>query len=199
MEYNTSVHFFDTQFQRQVGTADFTLNPFERAVLPHVDGRVLDYGCGLGNFAVAAARKGCSVKALDGSHTAIAHLRRVAEEQQLPIEAAEADLRAYELTEDFDAVVSIGLLMFFDCDTAFRQLRGLRQHVRPGGVAAINVLVDGTTYLDMFDPAAHCLFARGELHSQFAGWQILHSEHQDFAAPKGQLKSFVTVVARRAH
>ncbi len=199
MEPTPSVLFFDTQFRRQVGAADFALNPFEQAVLPHINGRVLDYGCGLGNLAVAAARKGCPVKALDASPAAIAHLQRVAREQGLPIEAAEADLRAYELTEDFDTVVCIGLLMFFDCDAAFRQLGGLQQHVRPGGVAAINVLVEGTTYLDMFDPAAHCLFARGGLASRFAGWQILQSQQQDFAAPKGQLKSFATVIARRPH
>ncbi len=199
MKPTPSVQFFDTQFRRQVGAADFALNPFEQAVLPHVSGRVLDYGCGLGNLTVAAARKGCSVKALDASPAAIAHLQRVALEQGLPIEAAQADLRAYELTEDFDAVVCIGLLMFFDCHTAFRQLHGLQQHVRPGGTAAINVLVEGTTYLDMFDPAAYCLFARDELTSRFAGWQLLHSQQQDFPAPTGQLKSFATVIARRPH
>ena len=194
-----SVQFFDTQFQRQVDCADFALNPFEQAVLPYISGRMLDYGCGLGNLAVAAARKGCSVKALDASPAAIAHLQRVALEQGLPIEAAAADLRAYGLTEDFDTVVCIGLLMFFDCDTALRQLHGLQQHVRPGGVVAINVLVEGTTFLDMFDAAAYCLFARDELASRFAGWQLLHSQQQDFAAPKGQIKSFATVIARRPH
>ncbi len=199
MEPTPSVQFFDTQFQRQVDSADFALNPFEQAVLPYISGRMLDYGCGLGNLAVAAARKGCSVKALDASPAAIAHLQRVALEQGLPIEAAAADLRAYGLTEDFDTVVCIGLLMFFDCDTALRQLHDLQQHVRPGGVVAINVLVEGTTFLDMFDPAAYCLFARDELASRFAGWQLLHSQQQDFAAPKGQLKSFATVIARRPH
>lgn len=199
MKPTASVQFFDTQFQRQLDAADFALNPFEQAVLAHVSGRVLDYGCGLGNLAVAAARMGCPVKALDASPAAMAHLRRVAREQGLPIEAVEADLRAYELTEDFDTVVCIGLLMFFDCDTARRQLHGLQQHVRPGGVAAINVLVEGTTFLDMFDPAAYCLFARDELVSRFAGWQLLHAQQQDFPAPKGQLKSFATVIARRPH
>ena len=93
--------------------------------------------------------------------------------------------------------VSIGLLMFFDCPTAFRRLDDLRRRVRPGGVAAVNVLVEGTTYMGMFDPSAHCLFARGELESRFAGWQIVHSEHQTFDAPNGQVKAFATVIAKR--
>lgn len=197
MASDASIRFFDAQFQRQVRDADLRLNPFEQTAIPYLHGRVLDYGCGLGNLSVAAAHQGCSVVALDGSHTAIEHLRQVAQAESLSIEAVEADLRTYELHEDFDTVVSIGLLMFFDCPTAFAQLRNMQAHVRPGGVAVVNVLVAGTTYLDMFDPSSHCLFSREEMHMRFAGWEILRSEYQDFPAPREQVKSFVTVVARR--
>jgi tellurite methyltransferase len=197
MDPGSSVRFFDAQFQRQVREADLGLNPFERIALPWLAGKVLDYGCGLGNLAIAAAQRGCPVLALDASPTAIAHLRRAASEQALPIEAAEADLRSHELTGEFDAVVSIGLLMFFDCATAMRQLQQLQAHTRAGGVAVVNVLVEGTTYLDMFDPQAYCLFARDGLPARFAGWDILELQEQDFPAPNGQVKSFVTLVARK--
>jgi tellurite methyltransferase len=197
MNSDTSIRFFDTQFQRQVLESGLKLNPFEELALPYLHGHVLDYGCGLGNLAVAAARQGCKVVALDGSHTAIEHLRQVAQAESLPIRAAEADLRTYAIREDYDAVVSIGLLMFFDRPTALAQLTNLQAHVRPGGVAVINVLVNGTTYLDMFDPSGHCLFARNELQRCFAGWDILHSEYQDFPAPHGKVKSFVTVIASK--
>ena len=62
-----SVAFFDQQFQRQIGAEEFALNPFETVALPHLTGRVLDYGCGLGNLAIAAARQACQVEALDAS------------------------------------------------------------------------------------------------------------------------------------
>lgn len=199
MTANTSIQFFDTQFQQQVRGAGLPLNPFEQTALPYLQGRVLDYGCGMGNLAVAAAQRGCSVLALDASHTAIEHLRRVAAEQSLPIEVVEADLRSFELAGEFDAVVSIGLLMFFDCATAFRQLQSLQSHLRAGGVAVVNVLVEGTTYLDLFDPESHCLFSREEMHSRFSGWEILHAGFQEFPAPKEQLKAFVTLVARKPH
>lgn len=197
MSADTSIRFFDTQFQRQLRDADLQLNPFEQLSLAHVRGRVLDYGCGLGNLALAAARRGCSVLALDGSPTAIAHLRQVAQAESLSIQAGEADLRTFKLEDEFDTVLCIGLLMFFDCPTARRQLAGLQASVRPGGVAVVNVLVEGTSYLDMFDREGHCLFARDELAQQFAGWTILHDEHQDFAAPNGLCKRFATVVARK--
>jgi tellurite methyltransferase len=193
----SSIQFFETQFQRQVDAGEIELNPFEVATVPYLRGRVLDYGCGLGALAITAARRGCSVLALDASHTAIEHLRQVAARDALPIEAHEADLRTYSLGEDFDTVVSIGLLMFFDCPTSLRQLAQLQSRVRPGGMAVVNVLVEGTSYLDMFDAQGYCLFARDELRKRFAGWNVLSDEYQDFPAPRNLTKSFVTIIAQK--
>jgi len=196
---NPSVEFFDSQFERQIREGELALNPFESAALPHLRGRVLDFGCGLGNLAIIAARRGCSVVALDASPVAIAHVRGVAARDALAIHAAEADLRSYELTDDFDSVVSIGLLMFFDCATAIRQLENLKSRVRPGGTAIINVLLEGTTYLEMFDLQSHCLFARDELKRRFDGWQVASYEFRDFDAPGNRTKSFATIIARNRH
>jgi SAM-dependent methyltransferase len=121
MASDTSIRFFDTQFRHQVQAADLRLNPFEQRALPHLRGRVLDYGCGLGNLALAAARQGCEVLALE----------------------------------------------------------------------------EGTTYLDMFDPSGHCLFTPDAVVQRFAGWDILSLAHEDFPAPGGRLKRFVTLIARK--
>lgn len=197
MASDTSIRFFDTQFRHQVQAADLRLNPFEQRALPYLRGRVLDYGCGLGNLALAAARQGCEVLALDGSPTAIAHLRAVAAGDGLPVEAREADLRRFDLAGEFDTVVSIGLLMFLDCPTAWRKLEELQAHLRPSGIAVVNVLEEGTTYLDMFDPSGHCLFTPDAVVQRFAGWDILSLAHEDFPAPGGELKRFVTLIARK--
>ena len=196
MEPTGSVGFFDAQFRRQLSEGERVLNPFEQVALPWLRGRVLDYGCGLGNLSVAAAERGCSVLALDASPTAIEHLRALATARALPIRAECADLRDHVPPAGFDAVVSIGLLMFFACADARRQLGRLQAALRPGGVAAVNVLIEGTTFLDMFD-AQHCLFGREELPRAFAGWTLLHEAVQDFAAPRSLVKRFSTVVARK--
>src|SRR5690606_32546271 len=99
------------------------------------------------------------------------------------------------ITGEFDAIACIGLLMFFDCASAARVLSNLQDCVRPGGVAIVNVLVEGTTYLDMFEPSGHCLFDRDELDARFAGWRIVDSRIDEFAAPGNQVKVFSTVVA----
>jgi tellurite methyltransferase len=181
-----------------VRESDYALNPFERAILPLLFGKVLDLGCGLGNVSVAAAQAGCVVTALDGSPTAVEDLQRRARERRLAIDARVADLREYVPGGQYDCVVAIGLLMFFPCATARAQLGRIREAVHPGGLAAINVLIEGTTYLDMFDPAGYCLFGRDELSTAFAGWETLLSRHEDFPAPGETLKRFHTLVARRS-
>jgi tellurite methyltransferase len=199
MNPNASVEFFDQQFRRQVAAGEYALNPFESAALPHLRGKVLDYGCGLGNLAIEAARRGCSVLALDASHAAIDHLRTVAEQGGLPVRVVEADLQSFELTEDFDAVACIGLLMFFDCPGALRQLSQLQARVRPGGVAVVNVLTDGTTFLDMFAPEGYCLLKPDDLRARFADWEILSFTPQEFPAPNNTRKVFITIIARKPH
>ncbi len=197
MSSDISIQFFDRQFSEQARTGDCKLNPFELVAVPYLKGRVLDYGCGMGNLAFAAAERGCDVLALDASPSAIGHIQQRAAAEGLPVRAAVADLRDYELDEEFDAVVCIGLLMFFDCTTALRTLSNLQARVRAGGVAVFNVLIEGTTYLEMFDANSHCLFSRSEMESRFSGWSILHSEFSDFEAPGGTAKTFATLIARK--
>lgn len=197
MTERRSVTFFDEQFRRQPKGVAQKLNPFEELCLPYLRGDVLDFGCGMGNLAFAAALKGCTVTALDASPAAIEHIHARAAAEGAAVSASLADLRDYPLTREYDCVVSIGLLMFFDCPTALKVLSDLQVHVRPGGIAVVNVLVEGTTYLEMFDPSGYCLFAPSELERRFAGWAIERLEFADFEAPQGTLKRFCSVVARK--
>lgn len=194
---NRSVRFFDEHFRRLSTDAALRLNPFEELALPYLRGEVLDFGCGLGNLAFAAAGRGCRVSALDASPAAIERIRVRAAAEHAPVFATLADLRDHQLTENYDCVVSIGLLMFFDCPTAYRVLALMQDHVRPGGTAIVNVLIEGTTYMEMFDPAGHCLFAASELQRRFDDWAIERMEFDDFLATDDTLKRFCTVVARK--
>ncbi|QHE76889.1 methyltransferase domain-containing protein [Hydrogenophaga sp. PBL-H3] len=197
MSNNRSVEFFDRQFERQIQQTEQALNPFEQAALPHLRGRLLDFGCGMGNLALAAARAGCTVLALDASEVAISHLRQAASAGGLPVQAQVADLGHYSVQGEFDTIVSIGLLMFLDCATAQRTLADLQAHLVPGGTMVVNVLIEGTTYMDMFDPEAHCLFPKDFLQTRFAGWQVISWDLRDFAAPGDTVKSFATIFARK--
>jgi tellurite methyltransferase len=193
-----SVAFFDTQFQRQVASCDFALNPFEQATLSHVSGRVLDLGSGLGNLSIEAARRGASVTAVDASPAAIARIKDAAGAERLPIDAQVVDLASsYSIQGDYDTIVAIGLLMFFRRERALALLSDIQRHVAPRGRAIVNVLIEGTTFMGMFEPDNYYLFGRGELEQRFAGWNILLSRQESFEAPGGTQKEFTTLVAEK--
>lgn len=198
MTRNHSVAFFDTQFQKQVSAGDFALNPFEQVALPYLCGSVLDLGCGLGNLSMAAARSGADVVAVDASPTAIAHIEHVAAAEHLALKGIRADLADYRIDGQFDAIAAIGLLMFFDRARALQLLGEIQQHVKAGGCAAINVLIEGTTFLGMFQPGHYTLFGQDELERRFAGWTVRELSHQTFPAPGGTEKVFATIVAQKA-
>lgn len=192
-----SVSFFDKQFQKQVSERNFALNPFEQAALAHLSGSVLDLGCGLGNLSIEAARRGASVAAVDASPTAIAHIQQVAAEEKLALQGVQADLENYRITGQFDTIVAIGLLMFFGKERALQLLEEIQQHVKPGGRAVVNVLIEGTTYMGMFQPGHYYLFGRDELERRFAGWKVLEMTYQTFPVPENTEKVFATIIAQK--
>jgi tellurite methyltransferase len=192
------VAFFDTQFRRQVEAGEYALNPFEQAALPYLQGRVLDLGCGLGNLALEAGRRGCEVLALDASPTAIERINRAAEAEQLKVSARQADLETFAIGERYDTIVCIGLLMFFRRQRALGLLADIQAHVAVGGCVIVNVLVEGTTYLDMFREGHYTLFGRDELARAFAPWEVCLARQDEFDAPRGTRKVFATVIARKS-
>jgi tellurite methyltransferase len=194
---NESVKFFDTQFQRQIREQDYALNPFETVALDYLTGTVLDLGCGLGNLSLEAARRGHWVVAVDASAAAVARINAAAQREGLAAQAVLADIEKWAIDRSYDTIAAIGLLMFFRRERALELLGDIQQHVNAGGRAIVNVLVEGTTYMGMFQPDNYCLFTRDELEDRFAGWRILFSRHETFAAPGGTRKEFSTVIAEK--
>ena len=193
-----AVAFFENQFQRQVRDQEYTLNPFEILAFDYLAGDILDLGCGLGNFSLEAGRRGHHVLAVDASPTAVARLNKDAKREGLPVRGIQADIENWTIAESYDTIVVIGLLMFFRHETAIKLLTAIQEHVKPGGRAIVNVLIEGTTYLGMFDPENYCLFRRNELEERFDGWTMLESRYQTFPAPEGTRKDFATIVAEKA-
>lgn len=101
-------------------------------LLGHVEGkRILDLGCGAGHNAIALAKQGAKVIAVDESSEQIAEARAAAEREDVKVELHHAPLAelAFVRAETIDGVVSaFGLAPVEDLDRVFRQVhRVLRQ------------------------------------------------------------------------
>ena len=197
MKPNQSIAFFDTQFQKQVASGDYALNPFEKATLPFVRGRVLDLGCGLGNLSIEVARRGMEVLAVDASSAAIERIQKAALAEHFKIEAIQADVESYAIPGQFDTIIAIGLFMFFRREQALALLSRTQEHVADNGLAIVNTLIEGTTYMGMFEPGNYYLFGRDELLDRFKGWKVLYHSYDSFDAPGDTRKEFATIVAQK--
>ena len=196
--HKASVEFFDAQFQRQIREREYALNPFETLALDYLKGTVLDLGSGLGNLSLDAGRRDHHVVAVDASLTAVARINADAQREKLPVLARQEDIESWTIDRSYDTIVAIGPLMFFRRERALDLLQAIQEHVNPGGRAIVNVLIDGTTYLGMFDPDNYYLFAADELESRFAGWTILLSRQETFPATGETQKKFSTVIAEKS-
>jgi tellurite methyltransferase len=61
----------------------------------------------------------------------------------------------------------------------------------------VNVLIEGTTFMDMFDLTGYYLFGESELPEAFASWTTEYLKFSSFPAPHDTIKRFCTLVARR--
>ncbi len=97
----------------------------DRRLIGDVSGkRVVDLGCGMGHAAVALAKKGAKVFAVDADITQLTHTRELAERESVKVELHHSDLAelAFLRNASIDLVVSVfALSAVDDLDRVFRQ------------------------------------------------------------------------------
>jgi 2-polyprenyl-3-methyl-5-hydroxy-6-metoxy-1,4-benzoquinol methylase len=119
---------------------DGTVNEEARKLLGHVSGkRVLDLGCGTGATAVALARDGASVIAVDGSADAVHEARQLAEQSEVRVEWHVGELAdlAFLRADSIDAAYADGSISAIgDPSRLFRQVQRV---LRPGAPFIISL------------------------------------------------------------
>jgi SAM-dependent methyltransferase len=98
------------------------------------DKRVVDLGCGMGHGAVALARQGARVIAVDADAVQVAHARALADDHGVKIELHHADLAdlAFCRSASIDLIVSsYALAGVEDLDRVFRQAHRVLQPEAP--------------------------------------------------------------------
>ena len=154
-------------------------------------GKALDVACGAGRNALALARAGFDVAAIDISAEGLAQARAAAAAENLAIEWIEHDLdEPYPFAQDYDLIL---VLWYVDLDL----LRRLCDCLAPGGTLISEEHLE--TDEDVIGPqSAEFRVAPGALRAAAAGLEILqYSESVETAADGARIAS-AQLVARRA-
>ena len=103
------------------------------------ESKVLDLMCGYGRHALALARKGISVAAVDNLETYIDEIKEIAKKEKLPIRAFKESAIQFNTDEKFDLALCMGnSLNFFNAEDVSRLLNNICSHLKPGGYLLIN-------------------------------------------------------------
>jgi len=117
----------------ELGPGD--VDGLDRKLLGDVEGmRMLDLGCGAGHSAVALAKQGARVVAIDSDESQVALTREAAEREEVHVEAHHGDLAdlAFLQADIFDAIIAVhSLAAIADVGRLFRQTHRLLKTDRP--------------------------------------------------------------------
>ena len=177
--------------ERHRGQPPGEAEPFLAAMLARIPrGVVLDVAAGRGRNALALARAGMQVLAVDLSAEAMRILAAAARSARLAIWPVAANLDSFHLKdESFDAIVNINFL-----DRAL--FPKFARALRPGGILiADTFLVDQAAIAHPRDP--RFLLGHGELRALAGGLEIEEYREGLTAYPGGERAFRASMVARR--
>ena len=101
--------------------------------------QVLDLMCGYGRHAIALAKKGMNVTAVDNLGDYINEINEVAEKEQLPLKAIKDNVIDYKIDDTFDLALCMGnSLNFFNAADTVKLLTNISSHLKSGGHLLIN-------------------------------------------------------------
>ena len=142
---NINDTYFDGQYKeiwRSIIPEELTIKEVD-FIIPffglQAESRVLDLMCGYGRHALALARKGIPVSAVDNLADYINEIREVADREQLPLQATRADVINFSISGQYDLAMCMGnSLNFFDAADTKKLLATIAKHLKPGGKLLIN-------------------------------------------------------------
>ncbi len=165
---------------------------------PPAGKKVLDVGCGTGNFSFKLARQGCEVTGIDVSPHMLWRALRKSADSGLPVSFCQADALDLPFSDDhFDAVYSVTTFEFIGDRAA--AVEELRRVLKPGGRMVVGTIADDSPWGRAYRAAAekdpesvfrHADFpTRSELE-RMRGDEVIASEECLFIPPDAEPDSF---------
>jgi SAM-dependent methyltransferase len=143
--------------------------------------KVLAVADGEGRNSVWLAEQGCAVTATEISPVALEKAAKLARGRHVAVDFMQADILAWTWpTAAFDAVVGIFIQFVGPAERA-RQLAGMKQAVKPGGLLSLQGYTPKQLEYGTGGPSAvENLYTEALLREIFSDWEIvLLHEHED--------------------
>jgi tellurite methyltransferase len=162
-------------------------------------GDALDLGAGQGRNSIYLAKNGFNVTAVENEHSQIEILQKKNEELQNKVQIVNADIREYNLEQQYDAIISNMVLHFMPQVEVDLMIKKMQQMTKIGGY---NVVVE---HSDKNPPGSRPYqFKHNELPDRwYKDWEIISYEEKStplFSVkgdPAPRRKEAVYLIARK--
>lgn len=142
---------------------------------------VLDIGCGEGqNSLYLSSREFLNVDAFDLSQNAIAKLLRIADKNELKVNAWVQDLRQFCFDKIYDLVISFGTLHFVEKADWKALLLKAKENTSIGGIHIIQIFTNALPASPDIAPFAIGLADDEEIEAFYSDWDILQFKSYTF-------------------
>ena len=163
---------------------------------------VLSVADGEGRNSVWLAEQGCAVTATEISPVALEKAAKLARGRHVAVNFVQADILNWQWpTADYDAVVGI-FIQFAGPAERPRQLAGMQQAVKPGGLLFLQGYTPKQLEYRTGGPSAvENLYTEAMLREIFAGWEIIVLREHEATINEGKAhagrSALIDLVARK--
>ena len=137
--------------------------------------RILDIGCGDGRHALFLAKTGFEVTAIDISTAGIKKLSQLAKRSGVLINTQVMDMRQFEFTNSYDAIIAHGCLHLIPRVDWSGLLSRIKKYTNDLGYNIIVVFTNKLPPPEDLRPFHVGLFNEDELYDFYRDWKIIES------------------------
>ena len=142
---------------------------------------ILEIGCGEGKNSLYLASKGFSnVNAFDLSENGIAKLLRIANKNDLLINAWVQDLRKFQFERQYDLIISFGTLHFVEKQDWKSLILKAKENTGLGGIHILQIFTNSVPASSDIAPFAIGLADDKELETLYNDWGVLEFKSYTF-------------------
>jgi tellurite methyltransferase len=160
-------------------------------------GKILDLGCGEAGTSLTFAEKGFEVTCMDISKTAINNIKKEAEKRGIKINALVGDIETFEIKENYDIIICVGVLHFLPKINALRLIEKIKAKTNKEGINIFEVFLEGDPSQE--EDSIGYYFKSFELKKLYSEWNILdYEEYENYDEEEKQTNKIAYLIAKNS-